>query len=82
MHALLAALIVIGAPVEPAQTHGKEYWRAIVAARFEVPAGASAQQNVRHLLTALWTELSVDERPSEGADFAKQALGEVLKVLF
>jgi hypothetical protein len=41
-----------------------------------------AQQNVRHLLTALWTELSVDERPSEGADFAKQALREIIKTLF
>jgi hypothetical protein len=41
-----------------------------------------AQQNVRHLLTALWTELSVDERPSEGADYAKQALRETLKTLF
>jgi len=38
-----------------------------------------AQQNVRHLLTALWTELSVDDRPSEGADFAKAALRETLK---
>jgi hypothetical protein len=46
------------------------------------PDALRAQQNVRHLLTALWTELSVDERPSDGADFAKQALRETLKTLF
>jgi hypothetical protein len=34
------------------------------------------------LLTALWTELSVDDRASEGADFAKTALREALKGLF
>jgi hypothetical protein len=33
-------------------------------------------------MTALWTELSVDDRPSEGADFAKQTLREALKTLF
>ena len=41
-----------------------------------------AQQNVRHLLAALWTELSIDERPSEGADFARSALRERLKTLY
>lgn len=41
-----------------------------------------AEQNVRQLLAALWTELSVDERPSEGADIARQALRETLKTLF
>jgi Protein of unknown function (DUF2785) len=41
-----------------------------------------AQQNVRHLLMALWTELSVDERPSDGAEFAKPLLRETLKTLF
>ena len=40
------------------------------------------QQNVRHLLAALWTELSVDERPSDGADAARQALRDTLKTLF
>ena len=39
-------------------------------------------QNVRHLLAALWTELSVDDRPSEGADAARQMLRETLKGLF
>jgi uncharacterized protein DUF2785 len=39
------------------------------------------QQNVRHLLSALWTELSVDDRPSEGADFAKAALHGALKAV-
>lgn len=39
-------------------------------------------QNVRHLLSSLWTELSVDERPSAGADAAKQMLREALKTLF
>ena len=56
-----------------------------VAAKFPDPATVDAlraQQNVRHLMTALWTELSVDDRPSEGADFAKQALREALKTLF
>jgi hypothetical protein len=41
-----------------------------------------AQQNVRHLLAALWTALSVDERPSEGADFARSALRKRLKTLY
>jgi hypothetical protein len=41
-----------------------------------------AQQNVRHLLSALLTELSVDERPSEGADAARQMLRDTLKGLF
>jgi Protein of unknown function (DUF2785) len=55
------------------------------AARFPdplSPGALRAQQNVRHLLAALWTELSVDDRPSEGADAAKQALRDVLKTLF
>ena len=58
---------------------------AKTAAAFPNPATVDAlraQQNVRHLLMALWTELSVDERPSEGAEFAKSALREVLKGLF
>lgn len=58
---------------------------AKAASTFPNPAtqdALRAQQNVRHLLTALWTELSVDERPSEGADFAKSALRDVLKGLF
>ena len=58
---------------------------AKAAAVFPNPAtidALRAQQNVRHLLTALWTELSVDERPSEGADFAKSALRDALKGLF
>ena len=58
---------------------------AQAAAKFPNPATAGAlraQQNVRHLLAALWTELSVDERPSEGADFAKTALRDALKGLF
>jgi len=46
------------------------------------PDGLRAQQNVRHLLTALWTVLSVDERPSEGAEFARQSLRETLKTLY
>ena len=41
-----------------------------------------AHQNMRHLLSALWAELSADERPSEGADFARTALREALKTLF
>ena len=55
------------------------------AAKFPDPAAVEAlraQQNVRHLLTALWTELSLDDRPSEGAEFARQALRETLKTLF
>lgn len=55
------------------------------AARFPEPPGVDAlraQQNVRHLMTALWTELSVDERPSAGADFARQSLRGALKTLF
>jgi Protein of unknown function (DUF2785) len=55
------------------------------ASKFPQPATVDAlraQQNARHLLTALWTELSVDDRPSEGADFARQALRETLKTLF
>lgn len=45
-------------------------------------ANLRAHQNVRHLLSALWTELSSDERPSEGADFARAALRETIKKLF
>lgn len=41
-----------------------------------------AHQNVRHLLAALWTELSVDDRPSPGADLARTALKETLTKLF
>lgn len=41
-----------------------------------------AQQNVRHLLTALWAELSVDDRPSPGAEIARAALKDVLKNLY
>ena len=55
------------------------------AAGFPAPPSVSAlraQQNVRHLLAALWTELSVDDRPSEGAEFARTALRDALKALF
>ena len=41
-----------------------------------------AHQNVRHLLTALWAELSADERPSAGADFARGALRDAIKKLY
>jgi Protein of unknown function (DUF2785) len=55
------------------------------AAAFPEPAtvpALRAQQNTRHLLTALHAELAVDERPSEGADFARAALRDALKKLF
>jgi hypothetical protein len=58
---------------------------AAAAAAFPEPAtpdALRAEQNVRHLLMALWTELSVDERPSDGADAARQALRDTLKTLF
>jgi hypothetical protein len=45
-------------------------------------ASLRAEQNMRHLLAALSTELSTDERPSEGADFAREALKATLKTLF
>jgi uncharacterized protein DUF2785 len=52
------------------------------AAKFPEPVtveGLRSQENVRHFLSALWTGLSVDERPSEGAEFARTALREALK---
>ena len=55
---------------------------AQAAAKFPEPVTVDAlraQQNVRHLLTSLSAELSVDDRPSDGADFAKTALRETLK---
>jgi hypothetical protein len=66
---------------------GFRTWLAAAQAAAKFPAQPTveslrASQNVRHLLTALWTELSVDDRPSEGADVAKQALRETLKTLF
>ncbi len=54
-------------------------------AAFPAPATVPAlrsQQNTRHLLTALFSELSVDPRPSDGADFARQSLRDALKPLF
>jgi hypothetical protein len=45
-------------------------------------ASLRAEQNTRHLLMALSTELSADERPSDGADFARAALETTLKTLF
>ena len=59
-------------------------WLASAGAAAKFPQAVTsdalrAQQNVRHLLSALWTELSVDDRPSEGADFARTALREALK---
>jgi hypothetical protein len=41
-----------------------------------------AHQNVRRLLSSLWTELSADDRPSAGADFARGALHGALAALF
>jgi hypothetical protein len=58
---------------------------AQAAARFPQPpteAALRAHQNVRHLLSSLWTELSVDHRPSEGAEFARTALRDALATLF
>jgi hypothetical protein len=68
----------------------REAFRAWLAAlqaagKFPEPATVDAlraQQNVRHLMMALSVELSVDERSSEGADFARQALREALKTMF
>lgn len=45
------------------------------------PDTLRAQQNVRHLLTSAFAELSVDDRPSEGADFARAALRGALKAI-
>jgi hypothetical protein len=59
--------------------------RAQAAAVFPSPPTVetlAAQQNARHLLAALWAELSADQRPSEGADFARVALRETIKKLF
>jgi hypothetical protein len=59
--------------------------RAQAAAAFPNPPSADAliaQQNVRHLISALWAELTADERPSEGADFARTLLRETIKKLF
>jgi hypothetical protein len=66
---------------------GFKRWLADVHAAAKFPAtpdvtALRAQQNVRHLLSALWTELSVDDRPSDGAEFARTALREGLKTLF
>ena len=52
------------------------------AAAFPNPptvASLRAQQNARHLLIALYAILAVDDRPSEGADFARTALRDALK---
>ncbi len=62
-------------------------WLAAAEATATFPASPGAEalrahQNVRHLLTSLWTELSADERPSEGADFARAELRETIKRLF
>jgi hypothetical protein len=44
-------------------------------------ANLVVMQNARHLLTSLWAELSVDERPSAGADFLKTDLRAALKTI-
>lgn len=41
-----------------------------------------AQQNVRHLLSSLFSSLTADERPSDGADFARTSVREALKTLY
>jgi hypothetical protein len=46
-----------------------------------VPA-LRAQQNARHLLSSLWSSLTADERPSDGAEFARVALRDALKTLY
>jgi hypothetical protein len=54
------------------------------AAGFPEPATVAslrAQQNAKHLLVALYAVLAVDERPSEGADFARTALRDALKTI-
>jgi hypothetical protein len=63
---------------------GFKRWLASVSAAAAFPQSVSvdalrAQQNVRHLLAALWAELSADDRPSDGADFARTAVRETLK---
>ena len=57
---------------------------ARLAAFPEQPSVAALRSmtNARHVLSALWTELSVDRRPSAGADFARRALEERLGKLF
>ena len=45
-------------------------------------ASLRAQQNMRHLLSSLWSSLTADERPSAGAEFARTALRDALKKLY
>jgi hypothetical protein len=55
---------------------------ASLAAKFPEPVTTDAlraQQNVRRLLAALLVELATDERPSEGADFARTLVRDALK---
>ena len=62
-------------------------WLALEQTAAAFPAHVTSealrsQQNVRHLMMALWTELSADDRPSEGADLARLSLHDTLKKLF
>ena len=41
-----------------------------------------SQQNLRRLLSSLWSSLTADERPSDGAEFARTSLREALKTLY
>jgi hypothetical protein len=72
---------------DDADTAGFETWLGdmSVLARFPTaPTSASlrAMTNARHVLSALSTELSVDARPSPGADAARAALKAALTKLF
>jgi hypothetical protein len=62
-------------------------WLAAMARQAAFPrepsrASLRAMNNTRHVLSALWTELSVDTRPSAGADYARQQLRQALGQLF
>src|SRR5262249_48863690 len=62
-------------------------WMAAMEAMARFPekptvSSLTTMGNVRHVLSALWAELSVDARPSEGADFARSALKDALSRLY
>ncbi len=46
------------------------------------PGNLRLTTNARHLLTSLWAEMSVDERPSAGLDSLRPIVHEALRKMF
>ena len=80
----LARIVISLARRDPPEKGALTDWVKAVAADATFPERPTPENlrllaNTRHLLTSLWAEMSVDERPSAGLDFLRADVREALR---